>query len=90
LQGKDVYFDSFGSVPPEQVEKALQNNYYYSCKQIQDLNATSCGYYCVCFLHYFQNHFDKDVKTTYENFVNLFGDDTKRNEIILSKYVNKF
>ena len=50
--GQNVYFDSFGVMPPYEIVKMLKNEdiCYYE-DQIQDVVSTACGYYCIVFLY---------------------------------------
>jgi hypothetical protein len=45
-----VYFDSFGAPPPQRVLAFMKKRgvkSFYSDRQLQDLKASSCGWYCV-------------------------------------------
>ena len=75
------YFDSFGCVPPLDVQNKIEPYYIYNHKDIQDLDSSSCGWYCVAFLRFMNQHGDKEK--LYESFLNLFTNDTKANEAVL-------
>lgn len=79
------YFDAFGFPPPVEVQNNF-NEYGFNDKQIQDLNSTACGYYCIGFIKYMTNK--NDNKKTFEKFINIFSNDTKKNDYILKKYLN--
>ena len=78
------YFDSFGMPPFQQMvnhtrSKSLtllhQNN------QIQNINTTTCGYFCL----YFLNEMSKG--TTYYDLLQVFDiHDTMKNEQFIEKY----
>ena len=42
---QNYYFDSFGFAPPKEIEDKLKV-YYYNKKDLQNIEASSCGYYC--------------------------------------------
>lgn len=45
-----LYFDSFGQPSPENVLKRMKQigkHIYYNDMQIQNINSSNCGYYCV-------------------------------------------
>ena len=75
-----LYWDSFGFPAPENIEDLLYK-YEYNKKQIQDINSTSCGFYCVAFIKFLSNKTDK--RKAFETFCNLFGKSTSDNEFIL-------
>jgi hypothetical protein len=81
--GKNYYyFDSYGFVPPVEVENKLPE-YIYNDKQIQTLNQTSCGFYCVAWCRYLENA--KNKKLAFEKFINLFTVASPVNEVILNQ-----
>ena len=49
------YFDSFGSVPPNEIIRFMQKFgplYAYNKKEIQSLDSVYCGYFCIyLFIH---------------------------------------
>ena len=77
-----IYFDAFGFKAPEIIEDLLYK-YEYNKKQIQDINSTSCGFYCVAFIKFL--YMKRNYKQAFKTFCCLFSDDTIRNEIILKK-----
>ena len=82
-----VYFDSFGEVPPIEVINFLTNkNIYYNDLHIQDFNDDSCGFYCVAFLHYMDNH-KGNLKVLSKKFTDFFDPIIQTNNVkILQKY----
>ena len=70
------YYDSFGFQPPQELEDRIED-YFWNNKDIQDLNSTACGYYCVAFMRMVKSLRD------FERFVNLFDKDTRKNDMIL-------
>jgi hypothetical protein len=75
------YFDSYGVVAPIDVEERISKHYKYSQVDIQDLNSSSCGWYCIAFLRFMYQHGNSDK--SYESFVKIFTKDTVKNEKIL-------
>ena len=80
----NIYFDSFGFVPPELLDGLLKT-YIYNSKEIQDIDSSSCGWFCVAFMFCLQNYPDNEVKN-FERFVNMFGDNTEVNEKTLELF----
>jgi len=77
------YFDSFG-LPPFQeiVDHAKRKNLtlLHQNRQIQHLNTTTCGYFCL----YFLNEMHKGVD--YFDLLQVFSFDTMENEKFIEKY----
>ena len=89
-----AYFDSFGIDEPEILEK-LDSRYDYSenYKQLQDINDSCCGYFCIAFLLYCTKS-RLPLSECIILFTNLFGNDMKENKYILKRllkqhYTNK-
>jgi hypothetical protein len=81
----NFYFDAFGFICPKEIEDKLIK-YTYSKKQIQDVNSSSCGWYCIAFIKFlYKRSFKKDF---YDCFINLFSKDTKNNEVILKQILD--
>lgn len=84
-----IYFDSFGLPPPREIKQFI--NYKplaINTRQIQDINSTMCGYFCLMFLKYietYKNH-KKGLYEIYDDFLNLFRRDKKRNDEIVKSY----
>ena len=78
------YFDSFGMPPfQEIVDHARSKNLtlLHQNNQIQNINATTCGY----FRFYFLNEMSKG--TTYYDLLDVFNiHDTMKNEQFIEKY----
>lgn len=88
-KGLNIYFDSFGGPPPDEIKDVLSLNtttkgYYFNNWIIQDLKSELCGYYCLAFFHYIKDK--KNKVDAFNDFVNLFVDDTLRNTLILRDY----
>lgn len=75
-----LYYDSFGFVPPKETEKIIKP-YIYNDKDIQNINSSSCGYYCIAFIKFL--HRLRNKIKAYQTFINMFDEDTRKNESIL-------
>ena len=76
------YYDSFGFVAPLEVQKKIIP-YMYNDLEIQDIDSTACGFYCVAFVLYLNKKMN--IEKAFMEFINLFGKDTERNEAILHR-----
>ena len=74
------YFDSYGFIAPVEIHNKIIP-YYYNDSEIQNIDSTSCGFYCSAFVIFMEKNEDK--KGAFKTFVNLFTNDTKKNERIL-------
>jgi hypothetical protein len=81
-----LYFDAFGFVPPVEVEQKL-NRYAYNNKQIQNLESTACGYYCIAFIIFMYKRKKIELELGFKLFVDAFSTDTKNNDKLLYKYL---
>ena len=79
-----IYFDSFGFPPPEDVEEVIKE-YIYNDEDIQDLESTACGYFCIAFIKFL--HDKQDKQEAYKAFVKIFKLDTSQNDRILQKLI---
>ena len=79
------YFDSYGFVPPLEVEKKIRP-YIYNDADIQDFNSEACGYYALAFIKFLYDKSNKEV--AFRQFLQLFRSNTKENDDILKKYLN--
>lgn len=87
--GCSIYFDSFGLGQPKEVSRFLEDFRPVFCnnRQIQDINTTQCGYYCL-FCDYYLTHcrqFD-DPREDYNNFLDLWSDNSRDNLTLLKEY----
>ncbi len=91
VRGKTrLYFDSFGVLPPNDVEKALKNDYHYSTKQIQNISGGHCGLYCMGLAIWLKDIPEKDLLKAYQEYLNVFSNDTKKNLKILKKLLHSW
>jgi len=77
---KYYYFDSYGFVAPQEVEDRI-DNYIFSDDDIQDYDASSCGFYCVEWCEALYN--SKNKLKAFNKFIKQFKDNTKLNDKIL-------
>jgi hypothetical protein len=81
-----LYFDSFGFVPPVDVEQKL-NRYTYNDKQIQSLESTACGFYCIAFIIFMYGRKKVELESGFKLFVDAFSNNTKKNDKLLYNYL---
>jgi len=74
------YFDSFGFIPALEIQNKI-TPYMYNDMEIQDIDSTACGYYCVALVLYLNKKIN--IEKSFMEFIHLFGKDTERNEAIL-------
>jgi len=89
---KALYWDSFGVYPPEEVKQFLHPlKIAYNTRQIQDINSECCGHYCEALAYYLKYDGDpkKSMEDNYYDFINMFCDNTKKNDRILKEYLEK-
>jgi hypothetical protein len=77
-----IYFDSYGFPAPLDVENRIKP-YIYNDAEIQDFNASSCGYFCLAFIKYLHNKDNK--QEAYKTFLKLFKLQTIQNDKVLYK-----
>ena len=82
---KCFYYDSFGFPMQEEIENKI-GDYYYNSRENQDLDASSCGFYCVAFMKFMQSQ--QNPMKAFETFVSLFDKNTKKNDSILHTILN--
>lgn len=86
-----VYWDSFGEIYPNSVKKFVGKNpniqLYYNTDHIQHLESTTCGFYCLAFLHYCHKRPKEDLRYLLNMFNKQFSEDTLNNDKILQKII---
>ena len=78
------YNDSFGFVPPVEIEKKIKP-FTYNDRDIQDFNSDACGYYALAFIKFLHNKQNK--KEAFKQFLQMFKNKTIENDDILHKYL---
>jgi hypothetical protein len=86
------YFDSYGVVPPQMLEDMIMQGsknglYCYNTKEIQAINSSSCGFYCVAFLKWLDK--SKNKIKAFQDFQNLFSDKYLKNEEVLHELLKQ-
>jgi len=78
------YFDAFGEIAPEKLDK-LMCPYVFNGTDIQGLNSSSCGQFCVAFL----KHMDKNPTIKrFGDFLNCFSINYIQNEDVLKSLLS--
>lgn len=83
---KSFYFDAFGFPAPVEIEQKLKR-YRYNDKQIQNLNSTACGFYCIAFIIFLNKNKNKDLENRFQSFVDAFSTNTKINDKLLYNFL---
>ena len=81
---QSYYFDSFGLVPPLELEQKIKP-YLYNNDDIQDWNSDACGWYSIAFIKFLNDKINKEV--AFKEFLKLFKNNTKENDKILKEYL---
>lgn len=59
-----LYFDSFGLPPPDDIRHYLRTKTIVAYpNQIQDIRSEACGYFCIDFIHYFNQFFPSSLNS---------------------------
>lgn len=82
---KNIFWDSFGVLPPVSIDDILYP-YTYNHKDVQNLNSSSCGWWCI-FCIYFCSKYD-DKQEGLKTFLCLFSNNQINNEIQLKNFFN--
>jgi len=85
-----IYFDSFGIGLPQEVEEFLKEfkPIPYNNRQIQDIDADVCGWYCLFCDYYLEKMpVTKSLSNDYENYLSIWSDDKKKNTKLLKEYL---
>jgi len=92
--GKCCYFDSFGVIFPEDVGDFLKifKPIAYNTRHIQDIKSEKCGWFCMSFIKYFNDFNTKknDVYEAFDDYLNMFSNDEKKNDKIVDEILRKY
>ena len=80
-----IYFDSYGFPAPEAVQKRIKP-YLFNDRDIQSINSSACGYFCIAFIYFL--YFKQDKYEAFDVFINLFSENLMRNDEILQNMLN--
>ena len=91
IENRDcVYFDSYGMLPPEEIisfcKRISKSHLTYNTKEIQDINAQTCGFFALAFILFLHLNTSGDLYKMSSSFSNLFSLHTKLNNKILQKF----
>ena len=91
IQDKNcVYCDSYGFLPPEEIisfcKRISKSHLTYNTKEIQDINAQTCGFFALAFILFLHLNTSDDLYKMSSSFSNLFSLHTKLNNKILQKF----
>ena len=75
----NYWWDSYGFPAPENIEDLL-SSYIWNDRQIQDMNSTACGYFCIAFLKFMKI----PTKEKYKAFCELFKNPKNNDKILFS------
>ena len=86
-----LYFDAFGQSFPIEVSNFLKKYkpVPYSNRHIQDIDSSRCGLYCVACDLYMNRVMKRDMTDQFDDFLNMFTTNTKKNDMILVNYLKK-
>lgn len=85
-----IYFDSFGLSVPPLIKDFVKGKIATSTRQIQHIDATTCGYYCIAcddYMTYQKQH--RPIYERFDDFLNIFKADTKKNDEVLLDYLHQ-
>lgn len=83
--GRATYFCSYGQPPTKPFHSWMERyttSWTCASSRLQGLLSTTCGQYCVCFLHFMC----RSVKLS--DFISLFTRDYDENDVIVTMFVN--
>jgi hypothetical protein len=87
LAENTFYCDPFGAPAPKEVMTYIKSfspkHYAYNQTIIQDLKTETCGYYALGLMLFLKANPSKDFYANCKRYVDMFDDDTRRNEDIL-------
>ena len=84
---KYFYFDSYGFPASQEIEDQI-GEYIYSDNQLQHLNSSACGFFCIAWMLWMQNHKHKNKEICFNSFLSIFTKDPKNNERIIHKWLS--
>jgi hypothetical protein len=86
---KALYFDSFGQPLPLEVLHFLRHYkpVPYSNRDIQNIDSSRCGLYCIACDRYMNTVRRRSMLEQFDDFLNMFTADTKKNDKILVDYL---
>ena len=91
IQGKKAcFFDSFGCPPATEicdyVKKRKGSRLAFNNWDVQDMRSENCGYFALSFLIFMENGLKTDLFGKFNDYVNIYGDDTVQNDALLKHF----
>jgi len=80
-----IYFDSMGFYPPDNIEDRL-NIYDYNIEQIQNIDSSACGFYCIAFIKFMTGK--NNPLNSFNIFIEKFNKNNLKNDDILKELFN--
>jgi hypothetical protein len=82
-----VYSDSWGNPPSLQVRKFVRNcNILHNSTRFQHAYSNTSGFFALFFLSVMNKHKKDELKGLMVKYINLYDDDTGRNEKLIKDY----
>ena len=85
-----VYCDSYCMLPPEEIisfcKRIQKSHLSYNTKEIQDINAQTCGFFAMAFLIFLNYNNNNNMYQKSSSFSNIFSANTKLNNKILQQF----
>ena len=81
----NLYFDSFGFIPPQHLSNIF-GSYVYNNRKIQSLESSSCGWFCLMCINVCEHTKPENTNTSFNKFLKYFSINSDRNEKILADY----
>ena len=84
-QNRGNYFCSYGKTPPPIIEQWIKKNteeYELMSKRIQGSFSTTCGQYCLFYLHF------RCCNVTHVTIASLFSSELRENDLIVNSFIN--
>ena len=84
-QKRGNYFCSYGQTPPAIIEQWIKKNteeYELTTKRIQGSFSTTCGQYCLFYLHF------RCCNVTHNTIASLFSCDLRENDLLVNAFIN--
>jgi hypothetical protein len=83
---RNIYFDSFGFVAPNEVESRIKP-YVYNTLDLQQEYSSSCGWWCIDYITY-MSKYNKNYYKHYADYINKYTSNAIYNEKLLSNHFN--
>jgi len=88
--GNITYFDSFGLYPPIEVMQQAKGEIIYNSKQIQSMDSTACGWFCLGFIKNSCKTPSMNDEAKLKRYIDMFSNNTLKNDLILKRYIHTY